>query len=189
MEGCTQCHRLAEELEKTWKLMDRWKIEEQSAFVKSRLMGGCSRRASECPGFLVGKVQEISCFPDSGGGSGALSMIAYHHNKQMVMEIESSSFIETGAYLSKLDFALIESDKLSSDNWDLIGGRYCALNGRLAAQLRIRNRKNRNVYTFYQLTAPSNISRREKDYESFEKGIKVKLWQEKGLLSGIAGPE
>ncbi len=38
MEGCTQCRQAMEELGKTWKLMDRWKIEEPSPRVKSRLM-------------------------------------------------------------------------------------------------------------------------------------------------------
>jgi hypothetical protein len=38
MEGCTQCRNEMEEMGKTWKLMDRWKIEEPSAMVKSRLM-------------------------------------------------------------------------------------------------------------------------------------------------------
>lgn len=38
MEGCTQCRTELEELEKTWKIMDRWKIDEPPATVKSRLM-------------------------------------------------------------------------------------------------------------------------------------------------------
>jgi Putative zinc-finger len=38
MEGCRQCRNEMEEMGKTWKLMDRWKIEEPSARIKSRLM-------------------------------------------------------------------------------------------------------------------------------------------------------
>jgi hypothetical protein len=38
MEGCRQCRNEMEELEKTWELMDQWKIEEPSASMKSRLM-------------------------------------------------------------------------------------------------------------------------------------------------------
>ncbi len=38
MQGCTPCRNEMEELEKTWKVLDRWKIEEPSAMVKSRLM-------------------------------------------------------------------------------------------------------------------------------------------------------
>ncbi len=38
MEECAQCRNEMAELEKTWKLMDQWKIEEPSAIIKSRLM-------------------------------------------------------------------------------------------------------------------------------------------------------
>ncbi len=38
MEECAQCRNEMAELEKTWKLMDQWKIEEPSAMAKSRLM-------------------------------------------------------------------------------------------------------------------------------------------------------
>ena len=38
MGGCAQRRHEVEELKKTWKLMDQWKIEEPSAMIKSRLI-------------------------------------------------------------------------------------------------------------------------------------------------------
>ena len=90
--------------------------------------------------------------------SSLASEIAYHHNKQMVMEIESASLEEVRGYLGKLDFPLIESKRFPSTNWELVGGRYCSLKGHLAAQLRLKNKITGNTDTFYQLLPPSGIS-------------------------------
>lgn len=117
------------------------------------------------------------------------SEIAYNHNKQMVMEIESSFLGEVRTHLSKLDFPLIESKRFPSAEWELVGGRYCSLKGHIAAQLRMRNRKTLKTATFYQLPVPREIADPEGTLEVFEQGIKVKVWQERGLLLGAAYEE
>ena len=47
LEGCTQCRMEMEELEKNWKFIDRWEIEEPSARIKSRLMTAVSKELQE----------------------------------------------------------------------------------------------------------------------------------------------
>ncbi len=47
IEGCTQCRMEMEELEKNWKLIDRWEIEEPSARIKSRLMTAVRKELQE----------------------------------------------------------------------------------------------------------------------------------------------
>ncbi len=112
--------------------------------------------------------------------------IAYHHNKQMVMEIESSSLETVRAYLSKLDFPLIESERFPSGEWELVGGRYCSLKGHIAAQLRIRNKDSGKNVTFYQLLVPKEMADLDGTSEVFEQGVRVDLWKERGLLLGTA---
>ena len=112
--------------------------------------------------------------------------IAYHHNKQMVMEVESSSLEEVKAYLTKLDFSLIESKRFPATKWELVGGRYCSLKGNIAAQLRIRNKKTGETWTFYQLLFPQSIAGFDGTFEDFEQGVKVEIWKERGLLLGTA---
>ncbi|OGQ07112.1 MAG: hypothetical protein A3G32_08930 [Deltaproteobacteria bacterium RIFCSPLOWO2_12_FULL_40_28] len=107
----------------------------------------------------------------------------------MVMEIESPSTDEVRAYLSKLDFPLIESERFPSADWELVGGRYCSLKGHIAAQLRLRERSTGKTATFYQLLMPNEIANFEGTFEEFDQGVKVKLWQERGLLLGIVGDE
>ncbi len=115
--------------------------------------------------------------------------IAYHHNKRMDSEIKTHSYPEMKSYLSKLDFNLIASKRLPSEEWELMGGRYCSLQGRLAAQIKIRNKKNNKIYTLYQLAIPENIKKPIRSFESYSGGAKVQIWSESGLLLGIAGDE
>ncbi|MBI4237551.1 MAG: hypothetical protein HY696_03925 [Deltaproteobacteria bacterium] len=118
--------------------------------------------------------------------SSLASEIAYHHNKQMVMEIESPSTSAVRAYLSKLDFPLIESERFPSTDWELVGGRYCSLKGHIAAQLRIRNKNSGKNVTFYQLLMPKEMPDLDGTFEVFEQGVRVELWKERGLLLGTA---
>jgi hypothetical protein len=112
--------------------------------------------------------------------------LAYHHNKRMVMEVESASLDEVRAYLGKLDFTPIESQRFPSAEWELVGGRYCSLKGHLAAQLRMRNKTTGETCTFYQLLTPPGVTGLAGTFEDFEQGVKVEIWQERGLLLGVA---
>ncbi|PIR23306.1 MAG: hypothetical protein COV44_03555 [Deltaproteobacteria bacterium CG11_big_fil_rev_8_21_14_0_20_45_16] len=114
--------------------------------------------------------------------------LAYHHHKDMEMEVESPSFEKVKEYLSQLDFSLIQSQELSSDKWELVGGRYCSLQGRLAAQLRYRNKESQKYYTVYQLAYPAGVPL-DGPIKMYERGVAIKIWKEKGLLFGIAGEE
>ncbi len=111
--------------------------------------------------------------------------VAYNHNKQMAMEIHSDSMTEIGDYLSQLDFVPIESAQLPSTQWQLLGGRYCSINGKLAVQLKIQNQKDKQIYTFYQAILPDKL-RSAKPVTEYADGVKVELWREKGLLMGLA---
>ena len=117
------------------------------------------------------------------------SEIAYNHAKQMRPEIFSSDIQEVSAFLGKLDFNLVAPRLLASKSWELIGARYCAIGGKIAAQLRLKHVKSGRVYTLYEAHLPDDLSEKE-ILASFEKsGSHVRVWEEKGLLMGIAGPD
>ena len=113
--------------------------------------------------------------------------IAYNHQKEMPIEIASNSLINIGDYLNKLEFPLISSNTLNKRDWQLLGGRYCSINGKLAAQLKIKNLNDDKTYTLYQAAIGGNIEQvLGTDREQMIKGINVSIWQEKGLLLGLA---
>jgi hypothetical protein len=118
-----------------------------------------------------------------------IAEIAYNHNKRLDVEIKSNSLETVSRYLTKLDFLLIESERLPSDTWELIGGRYCSLKRQFAAQLKLRNKLNQKNYTHYQMEKPPNINDISGFSENFAKGVKVNLWLERGLILALAGDD
>ncbi len=116
-----------------------------------------------------------------------ITEIANNHNKNLDVEIKSNSLEDVGRYLSRLDFPLIDSALLPRDAWELIGGRYCSLNGQFAAQLKFQNKMNRKIYTLFQLEKPIDITGVSGFSENFVNGVKVNLWIERGLVIALAG--
>ena len=112
--------------------------------------------------------------------------IAYNHNSQMQMEVFSESIDDIQSHLNRLGFSLIESAFLIGDNWELVGGRYCSISGKIAAQLQIKNLDTSKIYTFYQAKLPDQFFNLIQDKQISVDGVNVKIWQENGLLMGLA---
>ena len=116
------------------------------------------------------------------------SEIVYNHNKQMSPEIFTSDPAKIGAFLEKLDFHFVMPKLLLGKSWKVVGARYCSIGGKIAAQLRIMNTNSGKFYTLYEANLPDKLESK-KVSESYEKaGSYVKVWDEKGLLMGLAGP-
>jgi len=113
--------------------------------------------------------------------------IAYNHSKRMQLEITSDDLNTVRTRLSELDFALIDSDKEQQPQWELLGGRYCSIQGKLAAQLRVKQNNSTDYHTYYQAIIPDGLNLRGHTYSTWIDGIHVKLWVEGGILLGLAG--
>ncbi|MCJ8339561.1 MAG: hypothetical protein MJK10_13920 [Pseudomonadales bacterium] len=112
--------------------------------------------------------------------------IAYNHNSKMQMEVLSPALNDVKGHLNRLGFNLVSSSKLDSEKLHLIGGRYCNINGKIAAQMKLQHSETKKVYTFYQAKMPADIVDSFEEVEVLIDGVKVKLWREKGLLMGLA---
>jgi len=116
-----------------------------------------------------------------------MNEIAYNHKQDMPIEIASNSVDDIRTFLDKLSFKIISPSAFSESSWQLLGGRYCSINGKLAAQLKIKNLANNNVYTLYQAATESGIKKPDDDrLTGIIDGIDVSIWREKGLLLGLA---
>ena len=104
----------------------------------------------------------------------------------MQMEVLSPTIDGIQGHLNRLGFSLIDSIKLASDKWQLIGGRYCSISGKIAAQIKVKNIATKKIYTFYQAKMTTDLISNLIDTELEIDGVTVKLWQEKGLLMGLA---
>ncbi len=115
--------------------------------------------------------------------------IAYNHSKQMALEITSGDLNTVAAYLSELDFALVDSSRVRQMALQLLGGRYCSIQGKLAAQLKIEGKNSKTTHTYYQAIIPDNLNLNGATYSTWIKGTYIELWVEGDLLLGLASDQ
>ena len=112
--------------------------------------------------------------------------IAYNHKQDMPIEIASNSLSEIREFLNRLNFPIITPIAFTKPNWQFLGGRYCLINGKIAAQLKVKNLTNNNAYTLYQAATDSGEEHSEIALTEMIDGVGVSIWREKGLLLGLA---
>ncbi|GJM15127.1 MAG: hypothetical protein DHS20C13_04540 [Thermodesulfobacteriota bacterium] len=134
---------------------------------------------------IMGFIFTIFQFQNSNIEDRIVKEIAMNHNKQLNVEFPSDSLSDLQTKLTKLDFQLDKAEGFISDNYILMGGRYCSIQGNLAAQLKIKNNHTNDFETLY-------ITELNPDLENVEsadvntEGVNIKIWNEDGLLYGIA---
>ena len=118
--------------------------------------------------------------------------VAGNHIKLKPLEVETGSIEGVRDYFEKLDFMPVSSVVVSRSGLELIGGRYCSLQGVTAAQLRVQQPGSDDVQTLYQTEYIRDvfsdmpvIEEGGEPVELYVKGIKVKIWVEKGLLFAL----
>lgn len=113
--------------------------------------------------------------------------IASNHLQPLHLDVGSSSLEEVGRNLSHLSFSLVNSVRLESKQWKLLGGRYCTIQGQLAAQLKLLNKQSQKIVTLYQSAIPpkSGHSFNEKTLRS-DAGVEVSIWWEDGVMLALA---
>ena len=115
--------------------------------------------------------------------------VSYNHLKMKPMEVSSTSLSEVCAYFSKLEFSLSPSQFVANNNLQLIGGRYCSIQGEAAAQLRMRDQVTGEIQLVYQAPYDKELFRElpklregQDPIRHFVNGIGVDVWVEKGIL-------
>jgi hypothetical protein len=75
---------------------------------------------------------------------------------------------------------------------ELTGGRYCSIQGVAAAQLRVRQPGSDAVQTLYQTEYRKDVfenipvlEQGDMPVELYAKGVRVRIWAEKGLLFAL----
>ncbi len=109
------------------------------------------------------------------------SEVAYNHNKDMPPEVLTKDYELINEALDKLDFKVIKSQRLAV-NYELVGARYCSIQGKIAAQLKLvdlRTKKRITVYQFIPSFDPlSSVGEID--------GVKVEVWHEAGISFAVA---
>jgi len=110
------------------------------------------------------------------------------------LDVETDSLRRIEIFLERLDFKLLASAQLAQDGLILIGGRYCTIQGKIAAQLRFKTPDGGTV-THYQAAydarrfgALPDAGRGEPPIVVNEHGYQIKIWREAGLVMVTARP-
>lgn len=110
--------------------------------------------------------------------------IAMNHNKRLGIEIPSGSYSELGKSMEKLDFWLAAPTRLKGKGYAVMGGRYCSLQGHLAAQIKLRGSGER-IHTLLVSAAAGDLTNLPETDETYN-GVRVRIWKEAGLVYGMA---
>ena len=118
--------------------------------------------------------------------------VSNNHLKLKPLEIHSHQLNDLSRYFTLLDFKLVDTKILNDPNWELLGGRYCSVQGNTAAQLRLKNKQTGVIETLYQApyyarqfnNAPI-LENNQSPINVYAKGMSVKIWVEKGVLFAL----
>lgn len=114
--------------------------------------------------------------------------VAKNHRKGSPIEIESSRWEEVQASLDRLDFAILPTRPSLLRDYELVGGRYCSIQSRLAAQLSLRERDTGRTQTLYVAPLAAPLDRLE-PHVGRDGAVEVTLWRDDGRLFALAADE
>jgi hypothetical protein len=121
--------------------------------------------------------------------------VSTNHLKMKSLDVTTSAMNELQNRMEQLDFAPKWPTRIASNNYRLVGARYCTLQGKLAAQIFLRSSDNIHV-TLYQagysrekFGALPDMTKKEAPVVRQQNGVSVHLWVESGLLMAMASSE
>ncbi|MCF6338116.1 MAG: hypothetical protein L3J84_09225 [Gammaproteobacteria bacterium] len=113
-----------------------------------------------------------------------LEEIAMNHNKKLDAEYMEMEPEALRMAMQRLDFPLNLPADIQRD-FQLVGGRYCSIQGGLAAQLKVRNRATETVSTLYVTALTEKLARIE-EQQVLQGSVDIQLWQQQGRFFGLA---
>ncbi len=125
--------------------------------------------------------------------------VAINHFKNYDPKFKATQISELQAQMPLLNFKLLESEKLNSQKYKLLGSRYCSIQGQRAAQMKLIDKKTNSTYTLYQAALTpltKNITSSTELYSETalgsilknHKNLQIKIWKESKNLFVLAGP-
>jgi hypothetical protein len=115
-----------------------------------------------------------------------LAEIAMNHNKRLGVEVATGRFDFLQSKLDRLDFPISLPDPSLLDTHTLVGGRYCSIQGELAAQLKLRNVHSGEIRTLY-ITPSTEFLRTIEPQTFIHEGVQIHLWSSPARFFGLAG--
>ncbi len=106
------------------------------------------------------------------------------------LDIETNSITEVASYFDRLAFAPFLSSQINKTSFELLGGRYCTLQGELASQLYLKNKDNGKLATYYLAKYDQqhfgdipDVSSGEIPKVVHERGYQMTIWRETNVVN------
>jgi anti-sigma factor RsiW len=117
-----------------------------------------------------------------------LAEVAMNHRKQLDVEFVADQYLQLQQELDRLDFSIVPKGSALTRNYRLVGGRYCSIQGQLAAQLKVEDKMSGEWLTLY--IAPLNDElQRLSSSDQTHSGVYIRLWQEDERFFALASTE
>jgi len=107
-----------------------------------------------------------------------LRAAALYHKTRLQLDFEGSSIVELRNKMDELPFTLQLPVSVDLQTFRLVGGRYCSINGQLAAHLRFKNPDSGRHFSLFQTALAPPLERLDLSSENID-GMAVRLWNEK----------
>jgi len=132
--------------------------------------------------FLAARWRNVSP-AESPVAHAAAREVAFQHQKQFSLDYLAGTMEQLSREMTKLDFNPVLPARMR-DGPRLVGARYCAVRGQIAAQFRFTDAQGRPC-TLYQTLCKGEFA--DLPAAQFDvDGTRVELWREAGLLMVLA---
>lgn len=112
-----------------------------------------------------------------------IAEIAMNHNKQLNAEIVTNNYDDLQKQMDRIDFQ-IYSPTIPQDHV-LLGGRYCSIQGELATQLKLQDKKTGDVTTLY-VTHLAKHLQEVQEQTATHNNTTIRLWKTSDRFFGHA---
>jgi anti-sigma factor RsiW len=130
-------------------------------------------------------VLAIFILKPAGLTEAVVTEIAKNHSAQQPMKISSSDYREVAAGLDQIQFPLTPPDEEFRRQYTLVGGRYCSIRNKRAAQLRVRKNSTGQMHTLYITKLTDELRALPETTRTID-GVQVRLWNDGKCLFGLA---
>jgi len=134
---------------------------------------------------IICMVAGIQVFKQPTTADRIFAEITTNHLKHLPIEAAATQFQVLQKKLDRLDFAITPTQMAKLGNLSLVGGRYCSIQGQLAAQLKFRSPSSKNDWTLY-ITNMNESLRDVAPAISSHNHVRIQLWEDDGRFFGLA---
>jgi len=112
--------------------------------------------------------------------------VALNHNKNLATEFDANNYLDLSTVMDKLDFDLKAPGNQLVASFNVLGARYCSIQGQIAGQIKLKDQAGKvlTLYITKSNDALSGLHNRTQEREN----LLISSWREDALFFSLATP-